>query len=401
MLSDSEFGLLWKRRAALFLASQNVSLFGSAVVGYATLWHVTLTTSSGTWMTLTVLCLTLPQVLISLYAGVLADRYDRKRLIVLSDAFIAAVTLGLFGAFLAGYGNLELLLAASALRSLGGGTQTPAVNAFLPQIVPQEHLTRVNGINQTLGALSNLLSPAVGGALLGSAGITWAFLLDVVTAAAAIAILSPLRAARLPPREASPVFSELREGIVFTLSHPLLRRLVLCYGASFFLISPAAFLTPVMIERTFGGEVWRLTANELAWTVGALLGGLFVASRGGFADKVRTISYSLIAFGVLFGLLGASRSFVFYLTVMGSAGFFIPVLTTAETVLIQENVEAAMMGRVFSIVQLISWSAMPLGMLLFGPLADRVSIESILAVTGILLALAGAVFGRTARTSSS
>jgi DHA3 family macrolide efflux protein-like MFS transporter len=387
----------WKWRAALFLASQNISLFGSAVAGFAILWHVTLTTSSGKWMTLTVLCLMLPQVLISLHAGVLADRYDRKRLIILSDAFIAVVTLGLFGAFLTGYGSLELLIAASALRSLAGGVQVPAVSAFLPQIVPREQLTKVNGINQTLGSFFYLLAPAVGGILLGSAGITWAFLLDIVTAAAGIAILSPLKAAKLPPRETRPVFSELREGVAFTLSRPLLRRLVLCCGASFFLISPAAFLTPVMIGRTFGNEVWRLTANELVWTAGSLLGGFFVASHGEFADKERAISYSLIAFGVFFGLLGASRSFAFYLAMMGSAGFFVPVLTTAQAVLIQEKVEPAVMGRVFSIVQLVSGSAMPLGMLLFGPLADSIPIESILAVSGALLALVGAGVGRAAR----
>ncbi|MDR1621622.1 MAG: MFS transporter [Synergistaceae bacterium] len=394
----------WKKGAVLFLASQNISLFGSEVVGFTILWHVTLATSSGKWMMWTILCLMLPQVAISLHAGVWADRYDRKRIIVLSDAFIAAVTLVLFGAFFAGCGSLELLLAAGTLRSLGGGIQAPAVSAFLPQIVPKEQLTKINGINQALRSLFSFLAPAFGGILLGFAGITWAFLLDVVTAAAAIAILLSIEADRLPPREARSVFGflrELREGIVFTLSHPVLKYLVLCYGVSFFLISPAAFLTPVMIERTFGNEVWRLTANELVWAAGSFGGGFFVASRGKFADKVRTISYSLIAFGVLFGLLGMSRTFIFYLSVMGCAGFFVPILMTAETVLIQEKVENAMMGRVFSIIQLISGGAMPLGMIVFGPLADWTSIESILTVTGILLALVGMMYGRLAKEQTA
>ncbi|MDR2179752.1 MAG: MFS transporter [Synergistaceae bacterium] len=387
----------WKKRAALFLASQNISLFGSSVVGYALLWHVTLATSSGKWMTSTVLCLMMPQVLVSLYGGVVADRYDRKRVIVLSDGFIALVTLVLFGVFFAGYESLELLLAAGALRSLGGGIQTPAVSAFLPEIVPKEQLTKINGINQTLNSLSYLLAPVVGGILLGSAGIAWALLLDVITAVAAIAVLSFLEAPKLSPRQERSIWGELREGVAFTLARPLLRHLILCYGASFFLLSPAGFLTPLMIQRTFGNQVWRLTANEIVWTAGAFLGGIFVTYKGEFADKVRAISYSLIAFGVFFALLGMSRTFAFYLIIMGSSAFSLPILTTAETVLIQEKVEPTMMGRVFSIIQLISGSAMPVGMLLFGPLADWVSIESILVVTGILLALVGLLFGRVAK----
>ena len=118
------------------------------------------------------ICSLLPQVVISLWAGVWADRYNRKYLIMLSDGFIAFFTLILAIAFFLGKERMDLLLGISLIRSLGAGIQIPAVGAIFPQIVPQDKLTKVQGINQTLGSVLMLLSPAVGGVVLGSFGIT-------------------------------------------------------------------------------------------------------------------------------------------------------------------------------------------------------------------------------------
>ncbi|MDD2497209.1 MAG: MFS transporter [Desulfitobacteriaceae bacterium] len=383
----------WKKQIILFLTSQNISLFGSSVVSFSIIWYITLQTSSGKWVMLFTICSLLPQVLISLWAGVWADRYNRKYLIMLADGFIALATLGLAIAFWVGYEKLELLLAISVIRSIGAGIQTPAVSAMFPQIVPMEKLTRVQGINQTLNSVLMLLSPAVGGVVLGSLGISRAFMLDVVTASIAIAVLSFIYIEKVArPVEKTSVFTELRAGISYTLNNKLLRRVLICFGASFFLITPAAVLTPLLVERSFGGDVWRLTANEVVWTVGSLIGGAFVSLHGEFKDKIRTVAICLVAFGVTFALLGVAHYFTIYLIIMGTAGFFMPIIATAQTVLIQENVEATMMGRVFSLVQIVTGTAMPVAILLFGPLADVVSIESILVVTGILLAVVGILY---------
>lgn len=387
--------ILWKKKTALFLLSQNVSLFGSSVVSFSIIWYITLNTSSGKWVMLSILCSLLPQVLISIWAGVWADRYNRKYIIMMADGFIALSTLGLALAFLTGYQSIELLLVLSAVRSIGVGVQTPAVSAVLPQIVPAEMMTKVNGINQSLNSLLLLLSPAVGGMILAIFSISWAFMLDVVTAVMAITILHLIEIKKLTrSQEISSVLTELHQGFAYTFNHQLIKRIVVCSGISFFLITPAAFLTPIMIARDFGNDVWRLTANEVVWTLGSLIGGVFVSLRGHFKNKIRTIAISLVAFGITFGLLGAAKWFPVYLFIMGMAGLFFPVMSTAQTVLIQENVDMSMMGRVFSIVQIMSVSAMPIAMLLFGPLADIVPIKWILLVTGILLAALGAVFSR-------
>jgi DHA3 family macrolide efflux protein-like MFS transporter len=388
----------WKKEAALFLISQNVSFFGSSVVGFSIIWYITLQTSSGTWMMLFTVCFLLPQVLISFWAGVWADRYNRKFLIMFADGFIALATLGLAAAFWAGYQKLELLLVVSLVRSIGAGVQMPAVNALYPQIVPQEKLTKVQGINQTLSSVLMLLSPAMGGVVLGSMSIFWAFILDVITASLAIIILGFIRTEKVERHgKAASAFAELRDGIFYVMNNRLLRQVLICFGVSFFLFAPAMVLTPLLVERSFGGGVWHLTANEVVWTVGSFIGGAFVSIKGEFRDKVRTVALCLVAFGITFGLLGAADSFYVYLIIMCVAGFFMPIISTAQTVLIQENVEAAMMGRVFSLVQIVTGSAMPVAILFFGPLADIVPIGIILLVTGMLLVVTGATYQITGK----
>lgn len=391
---------LFDKKIALFLISQNLSLFGSTVVGFAIVWYITLETSSGFWLMLSTICSTLPQVVISLWGGVWADRYNRKHLIMLADAFIALATLGLAIAFWSGFKSMELLLAVSVVRSLGAGIQTPAVNAIYPQLVPQEKLTKIQGIHQTSISVLMLLAPAVGGAILGSMEIVWAFMLDVVTAALAILVFSFIEVEKIERTdEPASVFTDLRQGLDYSFSHPDLRRIIICYACSFFLITPAAVLTPLMIERSFGSEVWRLTANEIVWTVGSLIGGVYVSLHGDFKDKVRTVALCLVAFGVTFGLLGIAGNFMVYLLIMGTAGFFMPIIATAQTVFIQEITPPTMMGRVFSIIQIIATSSMPIAILLLGPLADIVSVESILVVSGILLALVGKLYEISGRNA--
>lgn len=393
---------LFDKRIVLFLLSQNISLFGSSVVAFAIMWYITLETSSGLWLMLSTISSMVPQVVVSLWGGVLADRYNRKYLIMLADSFIALATLGIAIAFWSGFRSMELLLVVSAVRSIGAGIQTPAVNAIFPQLVPKDNLTKVQGINQTLNSLLMLISPAVGGALLATMDIAWTFMVDVVTATFAVLIMGFIKVEKVKNMEGhKPMLTELKRGFEYTFHHPMLKRIVICYAFSFFLITPASVLTPLQIERSFGGEVWRLTANEMVWTIGSLIGGVFVSLYGDFKDKVSTIAICLVAFGISFGLLGITRNFIIYLIIMGCSGFFMPIIATAETVLIQEITEPAMLGRVFSIVHIIAASAMPVAILFFGPLADVVSVEIILCISGIFLALVGIIYQRSSKIDSS
>src|SRR5690625_688923 len=127
----------WLKNIALFLSSQTISLFGSSLVQYAIMWHITLTTESGLMMTLYILCGFIPTFILSPIAGVWADRFNRKFLIAAADGLIALATLILAILFLMGFESIWLLFVMAGVRAFGTGIQMPAVGAILPQIVPQ------------------------------------------------------------------------------------------------------------------------------------------------------------------------------------------------------------------------------------------------------------------------
>ena len=176
----------WLKNIILFLSSQTVSLFGSSLVQYAIMWYITLRTESGLMMTIYIICGFIPTFLLSPIAGVWADRYNRKILIIIADAMIAIATLILAILFLMGFDSIWLLFGMAIIRAFGTGIQMPAVNAILPQIVPTEKLVKVNGANGTIQAVTMFVSPMVSAALLGLTSIEIIFFIDVVTAAIAI-----------------------------------------------------------------------------------------------------------------------------------------------------------------------------------------------------------------------
>ena len=187
----------WRREVTIFLTGQTVSLFGSMLVQYAVMWHLTLETKSGGVMALYAVFGFLPQAVLSIFGGVWADRLDRKKLIIGADATIAVVTLALAMFMAAGATDLWLIFVAIAIRSAGAGIQMPAVAALLPQIVPADKLMRVNGINGTIQSAMMLVAPAAAAAVYASMSIVAVFYIDVVTAVIGIGLLLLVTVPRL------------------------------------------------------------------------------------------------------------------------------------------------------------------------------------------------------------
>ncbi len=383
----------WKKRTTLFLASQAISLFGSSLVAYAITWHITLETQSGTMMTISILCSFLPLLLLSPFTGVWADRYHRKRLVALSDAFTAVVTLALAIVFISGYKALWLLFAALALRAVGQAIQMPAVGAMLPQMVPEDKLTKVNAINGSIQSVVMLASPMLSGALLTLASIESIFFIDVVTAAIAVLIVAAFL--KVPPhakaaqKQTTSHLADMKSGVVYIWNHGFVKLFLLFSAAFFFLASPVAFLSPLQVTRTFGNDVWRLTAIEIAFSVGTAAGGLIIAAWGGFRNKMYTVILACLIFGVLTFALGVTPWFWVYCAFMLVLGIAMPFYGTPATVLLQQKVDPDYMGRVLSILTMMQSSVMPLGMLLFGPMADYVKIEWMMIITGALMFVTG------------
>lgn len=380
----------WKTSITRFLTAQTISLFGSSLVQYAIIWHITLSTSSGKMLTISTLCGFLPQILISLFGGVWIDRYDRKKMIMLADGAIAISTLLLAVLFMTGYQNIWLLFAVLCIRSAGTGIQTPSVNSVIPQIVPKEHLMRINGINSTLSSLMMFLSPAISGAILSVAPLEITLLIDVVTAAIGIAVTATVSISFNKQARASEAsaLAELKAGFVYLKDNRFIKRLLIFQLIILFSISPSAFLTPLMVSRTFGAEVWRLTASEMTYSLGMVLGGLLISAWGGFPKKLNTTLLAGAVYGALMLGLGAAPYFLIYLACNIMIGVTSPCYSAPITVTIQENTPPQMQGRVFSFMQIATSCALPLGMTVFGPLADAVPVQGILFGAGIFVLIA-------------
>ncbi len=379
----------WKKNSILFLTSQSISLIGSMLVQYAITWYITLETKSGIMMTISIISGFLPTFFISPFAGVWADRYNKKLLIILSDSIIAISTLILAILFLLGYDSIWLLFVTSAIRGAGSGIQTPAINSLLPSLVPSEKLMKVSGINGSIQSLIMLICPMISGALLSMASIEAIFFIDVITAAIAVIILLFFLHVQSQEKEAInhkvSYFNDLSEGIKYIRSHDYIKKFFLFCSIFFLLASPVAFLTPLQVTRTFGDEVWRLTTIEITFSIGMMIGGIIMASWGGFKNRIHTMTLSCLVIGASTFALGVIPVFWLYAAIMGVTGFVMPFFNTPSTVLLQENVEENYMGRVFGVLGMISSIMMPLGMVVFGPMSDIIKIEWLLIITGVLM----------------
>ncbi|NLO34720.1 MAG: MFS transporter, partial [Clostridiaceae bacterium] len=381
---------LWKKRTLLFMTSQAISLFGSSLVSYAILWRITLDTQSGFMMTIYILFGFLPTLFLSPFAGVWADRYDRKRLIILADGLIASATLILALFFLAGSKDLWLFFVIPFVRALGQAVQTPAVNALLPQIVPEDRLMKTNGLFSSLNSAIMLISPMVSGALLSLTSLELILMIDVVTAIAAILVMVTLKVPAHVRSEANKkqrYWQDLVAGVQYIRKHEYIGRFFIYITILFFMVTPVAMLTPLQVTRSFGDDIWRLTAIEVVFSGGMLVGGLLIAAWGGFRNRIKTMAFSTLMVGVTTLLLGVVPNFWIYLGIMAITGLTLPFYNTPATVLLQEKVEPDYLGRVFGVMGMIASGVMPTAMFIFGPLADRIRIEWLLVGSGVLLTL--------------
>lgn len=379
----------WKKNTGIFLSSQAVSILGSSLVQFAITSYITVETKSGIYATIAILCSILPMFLLSPFAGVWADKYSRKHLIMIADGSISICTLIVAIAFLVGKGSMGLLFAGLVIRALGSAVQNPSVNALLPDIVPEKHLTRVNGINGTLQALFSLVSPMLGALLLTIAPLWVIFFIDIVTAVIAIIIM--FVAFRLPPKEEETknkskdnYLLDMKEGFKYIFRTRYLMEFFGYCIVYFIMMAPAAFLTQVQVVRNYGDNYWYLSSIQVAYAVGMFLGGIVITVWGGFKNKTYTIMMAGIMLGICTLGLGISMPFFAYILLMGILGIALTLLSTPAMTLLQERVEPTYRGRVLAVMSMINTSMMPLGMIIFGPLADVVSVEILFIIAGII-----------------
>ena len=392
--TESESMPGWKKKVAVFLVGQTITTFGSLLVQYALLWHLTLTTKSGVVLALAAVFGFLPQAVVSIFAGVWADRVNRKVMIILSDSTIALATLVLAFFMLSGVDDLWLIFLVMAVRSVGAGIQMPAISALIPQIVPTDKLMRVNGINSSVQSSLLIFGPVAAAGIYSTLSLAAILFVDVVTAVIGLSLLATIAVptlSRAASDDKPSYFTDLREGLKYIFSHDLVRWVMVIYSIVFLLVVAPSNLSPLMLVRTFGSDVWLLTILELSFGIGMVAGGALMAIFGSKADRLGMMVGTSILFGVLAVVMGFTTNLILFYSLFFLIGLAVPAFSTSSMTLLQETVEPERQGRVFGFVGIVMAVAMPVGMAVLGPLADIVSVEILLIATGAITVLIAVV----------
>jgi len=387
----------WAVRFFTIWTGQAFSLFGSALVQFALVWWLTQETGSAIVLTTATLVGLLPQVVLGPFAGALVDRWNRRIIMILADASIAAFTLLLIWLFATGKVQVWHVYLIMAVRSLGGAFHFPAMGASTPLMVPEKHLTRVNGLNQTLQGLMNLVAPPVGALLISVLPTGRVLMIDIATALLAIL---PLFFFSIPQPEHAPLetglakpslLADVREGLQYVGKWP---GLVAIIGMAFFLnflLTPTSSLMPLLITRHFGKGALEFGLMDSAWGFGVIAGGLILSTWGGFKKKVATSMMGVIGIGIGIGVVGLAPSNAFWLALsaMALAGVMNPITNGPLFALLQSIVRPNMQGRVMSLVGSGAMAMTPLGLLIAGPVSEAVGIRAWYWIAGIITLLMG------------
>ena len=214
--------------------------------------------------------------------------------------------------------------------------------------------------------------------------------IDVITAAIGLSLFAfvPVPTlARAAQKDKPSYFTDLKEGISYILGNSLVRWVMAIFAIVFLLIVAPSNLSPLMLVRNFGTEVWMLTVLELAFGVGMLIGGILISVYASKVDRLGAIVVTSILFGLLAIGLGFTTNLIVYYSLFLVTGLIVPVFTTSSFTLLQETVEPERQGRVFGFIGIVMSTAMPLGMALLGPLADFYPVELLLIITGAITVL--------------
>jgi MFS family permease len=374
---------------------QVVSALGSSLAGFALGVWVYQQTGSATRFALIAVVSSLPGILLAPIAGALADRWNRRWAMIVSDTGAGCASLAL--ALLFWNGRLELwhvyplLACSSAFVTL----RWPAFTAATTLLVPREHLGRAAGLTQMGSAAAEILAPALAGVLMMSIGLAGVVLIDVSTFFVAITTLLAVRVPRAEVTAAGAAArgSLLREaafGWTYIRQRPgLLSLLALLAATNLSLGMMQVLVAPLVLSFASAAVLGRVLSVA---GLGMLAGSLLMSVWGGPRNRIGGVLGFLLLQGLVLVVGGLSPS----APLIAAAGFVFlfaaPIILGSTQVLWQSKVAPDLQGRVFAVRRMVAWSTLPLGYLLAGPLADRV-FEPLLAASGPLADSAGQLIG--------
>jgi DHA3 family macrolide efflux protein-like MFS transporter len=391
----------WAPRFFTVWGGQVFSLFGSALVQFALVWYLTQQTGSATVLAAATLAALLPQIVLGPFVGALVDRWNRRIVMILADGFIALVTLGLVILFAIGKIQIWHIYVVVALRSLGGAFQSPAMQASTSLMVPDKHLSRVAGMNQTLQGAINIIAPPTGALLMTTLPMQGILFIDITTAILAISPLffipipQPVRMNGDKPMaeaEKSNFLQDVRAGLAYVGAWPGLMAILIMATMINFLLTPAGSLMPLLVTKHFGLGALQFGVMDSVWGFGVIAGGLILSIWGGFKSKIVTSLCGIIGIGLGILLVGMAPSNLFALALVGYliSGFTNPIANGPLFALIQSTVRPDMQGRVMSLIMSAAMAMSPLSLLVAGPISDWLGIRIWFWIGGSLTLLMGA-----------
>ena len=355
---------------------QLVSIVGSSLTHFGIGVWIFEQTGDAMPFALTVLFGTLPQVLLYPLAGSLADRWNRRWLMILADSGNALATLALVLLLAMGWLEVWHIYVLSAIGSALGTFQQPAFDASVTMLVPKERLTRASGMMQTARSMGNVLAPALAGFLFAATGLQGIVLIDLATYFLAVSVLLLVT---VPQPEAEPtagkperrVLGDLRFAWQYLRDRPGLFNLQLYYACVNYFLGIVFVLSGPMVLSQHDSRVYGVVQTMLG--AGGLAGGLAVSTWGGpQKHRIRAIVGGIALYMLGVSVAGLRVHPAFPAVGLGFTVFMIAIVQSASNAVWQLKVNLGVQGRVFSLRYMLASIISPLAYLTAGPLADRV-----------------------------
>lgn len=383
---------------------QAISLFGSQLVQFALIWWLTSETGSAKVLAAASLVGLLPQVLLGPLAGTLVDRWNRRLTMMAADSIVAAATVVLGLLFWSESIQVWQIYILLLVRAIASSFHWPAMTASTSLMVPDDKLTRIQGLNQTLNGGLAIISAPLSAFLLAIMPIYGILAIDVVTALLAIL---PLLFIRVPqPRkrhsgvqdgvdvvgegrlsESTSLWRELKEGFAYVWGWPGLLIILLMALLINLVFTPAAALMPLLVSDHFALGAVELGWLESAWGVGIVGGGLLLSLWGGFSRRIYTALLGLVVMGGGVAAVGLAPSDAFtpavgFILVAGVAN---PFVNGPVHAILQASVAPDMQGRVLALANSAAMAMTPIGLIIAGFMADATGVRLLFVMAGLVM----------------
>ena len=384
------------RNYRLFFLGQLVSLIGTWMQSVAQSWLVYRLTGSAVLLGTVGFASQIPVFLLSPLGGVMADRRDRRRVLLATQAVSMLLALTLALLTLSGRIQVWQVLLLAALLGVANGFDIPARQAFVVELVGRQDLVNAIALNSSMFNGARIVGPALAGVVVAAVGEGWCFFANGVSY---VAVLASLAALRLPARPgpaatpASPV-AQILEGWRFVARTAPIRALLLLLGLVSLTGMPYAVLMPVMAEDVLHVGASGLGLLMGASGTGALAGALVLARRTSLAGLGTWVASAALAFGVALIAFSLSRHFWLSVVLLLPVGFAMLLQMSSSNTLIQSMVPDELRGRVMSAYSMMFMGMAPLGALLAGTLAETVGAPATIAIGGVVC-IAGALVFRS------